>query len=37
MDHLLVSFYIKKLSKMDLKFVDKESLKNLAKCLVQFS
>ncbi len=37
MNHLLVSFYLKKLSKMDLRFVSKDLLKNLANCLVNFS
>lgn len=37
MDYLLFSFYLKKLSKMDLKFVSKDLLKNLANSLVRFS
>jgi hypothetical protein len=36
MDYLLVSFYLKKLSKMELKSVSQELLKNLAAALVGF-
>lgn len=37
MDYMIISFYLKKLTKMDLKFVGKEMLKNLASSLVKFS
>lgn len=37
MDHLLFSFYLKKLAKMDLRFVSKELLKNLGNGLVRFN
>lgn len=37
MDYLLFSFYLKKLSKMELKFVSKDLLRNLANSLVKFS
>jgi hypothetical protein len=36
-DYLLVSFYLKKLSKLDLTFVDKPTLKSFGKILVDFS
>jgi hypothetical protein len=37
MNYLLASFYLKKLSSMELKFVSKDLLKNLANRLVSFS
>jgi hypothetical protein len=37
MEYLVVSFYLKKLAKKDLKFIGKDLLKDLAGCLVKFS
>ena len=37
MNYLLACFYLKKLTKMDLQFVDKDILKNLAQALLRIN